>query len=60
MNLDEAIKILTDMGKPEFEGHTEDILAARQLGIEALESIQEDRERKDSPWYQLLPGETEE
>lgn len=58
MNLLKAIEILTLMGTPEFEGHTEDILAARRLGIEALKRHQA---LQANPYYTLLgllPGET--
>lgn len=36
MQLIKAIEILTLIGTPEFDGHTEDIIAARKLGILAL------------------------
>ena len=59
MTLTKAIEILTLMGTPEFEGHTEDILLARKLGIEALEEVQ--RLRKYIPLKLVRPlrGETE-
>jgi len=60
MTINEAIKILTLMGKPEFEGHTEDILAARKLGIEALKRIKELRPNYSYARATRLPGETKE
>ena len=59
MSIDEAIKILTFMGTAEFEGNTEDILAARKLGIEALKRVKTYKESPLCDDYQLLPGETE-
>lgn len=57
ITIDKAIEILTLMGSPEFRGHTEDILAARQLGIEALKRIQLHREHSiPGPMFHL-PGE---
>lgn len=60
MKLGKAIEILTQMGTPEFRGHTEDILAARKLGVEALKRIQLYRADYFSLADHLLPGETEE
>lgn len=60
MKLSKAIEILTLMGTPDFEGHTEDILAARQLGIEAAERIQRLRAMNTFGTRGLLPGETPE
>ncbi|MBA7696794.1 hypothetical protein ES703_105446 [subsurface metagenome] len=60
MTIDEAIEILKLMGLPEFEGHTEDILAARRLGIEALKWRKFYRETHPEMKWPLLPGETEE
>jgi len=60
MKPEKAIEILTLMGKPEFEGHTEDILAARQLGIEALKWIREARNHIFLDPDDMLPGETED
>lgn len=60
MNIPKAIEILTLMGTPEFEGHTEDILAARKLGIEALKLIQRERLLGINPIETQLPGETED
>ena len=59
MTLEDAIKILTLMGTPDFRGHTEDILAARKLGIEALKGIQVVRELHPEVSPFLLPGETQ-
>lgn len=60
MNLQKAIVINTLMGTPEFDGHTEDILAARQLGIEALKRIQRYRNSYIGRADPLLPGETKD
>lgn len=60
MTLDKAIEILTLMDNPEFKGHTEDILAARQLGIKALRAWQRIRIRATSQHLWKLPGETAE
>ena len=58
MNKPKAIEILTLMGTPEFKGHTEDILAARKLGIEALKAIGLWNQYQ-MPQHQIhLPGET--
>ena len=58
MTLEEAIKILTLMGTPDFRGHTEDILAARKLGIKALEREKANR-TNDYVRVGPLPGETQ-
>lgn len=58
MTIDEAIKILTLMGTPDFQGHTEDILTARQLGIEALKFTKNLRDTAYITKLHLLPGET--
>ena len=58
MKIEKAIEILTLMGTPEFDGHVEDILAARKLGIEALKVISTIRERNIINIHQLLPSET--
>lgn len=58
MTLDKAIEILATMGKPDFDGHTEDILKARQLGIEALKRIQFHRQHSIPGPIFILPGET--
>ena len=60
MKRDEAIKILRDMGTPEYRGSTERILAARKLGIEALEYF--DKLCQSLPAFRdvKLPSETEE
>ena len=60
MTLSKAVEILTLMGKPEFRGHTEDILAARQLGIEALKRLKSIRVDLDCLPASPLPGETED
>lgn len=60
MKIDEAIKILTIMGKPEFEGHTEDILTARQLGIEALKVVKLGLAGRSADITLFQKGETEE
>ncbi len=59
MTIDEAIKILTQMGMPDFRGHTENILAARKLGIKALKQIKDMRDFQYWGRPTLLPGETE-
>ena len=59
LTIDEAIKILTEMGTPDFRGHTEDILAARKLGIEALKRIKENRKSGIVVVFKALPGVTE-
>lgn len=60
MTLDKAIEILTLMGKPEFDGHTEDILAVRRLSIEAIKRHKHQQE--NLPWWgrKPLPGETKD
>ena len=60
MKLDKAIEILTIMLTPEFNGHTEDILAARKLGIEALKAVKALRAGTPGLNLSTLPGETEE
>jgi len=57
---EKAIEILALMGTPDFTGHTEDILAARHLGIEALWRCLELRKYAAPGTYMPLPGETEE
>lgn len=59
MNIPKAIEILTLMGTPEFDGHTEDILAARKLGIEALKRLYNHRDEVYFKYDLPLPGETE-
>lgn len=58
MRLKKAIEILTLMGTPTFEGHTEDILKARQLGIEALKHIKDFRLTYNGEPVYRLRGET--
>ncbi|GAG25946.1 unnamed protein product, partial [marine sediment metagenome] len=58
MKLEKAIEILTLMGKPDFQAHTEDILAARKLGIEALSFIIRLRSCSLQARQTHLPGET--
>lgn len=58
MTLDETKEILTLMGTPEFVDSTEDILAARKLGIEALKEVERLRSHIHYRVQQLLPGET--
>jgi hypothetical protein len=59
MTLEKAIKVLTDMGTPHFQGSTEDILKARKLGIEALKRLQDNRRDPEFDHWIPLPGETE-
>jgi len=60
MTPDKAIEILTLMGTPDFHGHTEDILDARKLGIEALKRHQAQRNCPYCVIMEPLPGETED
>ena len=60
MKLSEAKEILAQMGTPEFTGYTEDILAARKLGVEAIDREMFNRENPDFVMVGRLPGETEE
>lgn len=60
MNIPKAIEILNLMGTAEFDGHTEDILSARKLGIEALKCIKVLRIIPDKRLNLELPGETKE
>ncbi len=59
MKLEKAIEILTLMGTPDFEGHTEDILAARKLGTEAMKREKANRDNPDFVVVGKLHGETE-
>jgi hypothetical protein len=59
MTIDEAILILARMGTPESKSSPEDNLAARQLGIEAMEQIMRLRLVKGGGWAHRLPGETD-
>lgn len=58
MKLEKAIEILKLMGTPDFTGHTEDILAARKLGIEAMIFIQLSRLTDPRSVPTQLQGET--
>lgn len=60
IKISKAIEILDLMGTPDFEGHTEDILAARKLGIEALKRIKGWRLGMVLDIHLMLPGETPE
>ncbi len=60
MNGKKAIEILTLMGSPDFDGHTEDIQAAKNLGVEALRRLVARREAGQSQGVSLLPSETED
>lgn len=58
ISIDEAIETLTLMGTPEFKGHTEDIIKARKLGIEALIRRKTPEGRLKDILGIPLPGET--
>ena len=60
ITIEKAIEILTLMGTPNFNGHTEDILSARKLGIEALKYIKDQRADWLAQVFQELPGETKD
>jgi len=59
MTIDEAIKILTLDRKMEFEGNSNDLEDALQLGIEALRKWKQMRPKLAHGKRLLLPGETE-
>lgn len=59
MTLDKAIEILKEDLVMLFEGDTDDLHDARQLGIEALKREQSNRGYCLSNPKRLLPGETE-
>lgn len=58
MELKKAIEILELMGTPDFDGHTEDILAARKLGTEALKLLVHSRILHVLARTNPLPSET--
>jgi hypothetical protein len=60
MTLERAIKVLTDMGTPDFQDSTENILKARKLGIEALKEIRRARLNNYRFVAVRIPGETNE
>ena len=60
MTIKKAIEILTLMDTPEFNGHTEDLLDARSLGVEALKFYHELKHTKGVSITFHLPGESEE
>ena len=59
MTIEKAIELLTFKGTPEFRDHTEDILDARSLGIEALKFYRELKHTKGVNITFQLPGESE-
>ena len=60
MTIDEAIKILTNMGTPIFSETTERIIKARKLGVEALTYIKLLRVMNPRDVPALFHGETKE
>lgn len=60
ITINKAIEILTNMRTPEYRGSTEKILAALQLGVEALNAWRERRLYSNRVDRDLLPSETEE
>lgn len=60
MTLEKAIEIQTFMGQPNTSYHTEEIMAARKLGIEALKRLKVKRNLGIPLDQTPLPGETEE
>lgn len=60
MNIDEAIKILTCKANEFYDKDVMREADACQLGIEALKLVKTIDRFRSTPYYGLLPGETEE
>jgi len=60
MNIDKAIELHTLDKSCDFEGDSQDLKAAHDLGVEAMKAIRDIRQKHLTYTIDLLPGETED
>ena len=58
MKIEKAIEVLTQDLTCDFEGSNDDLVTALQLGIDALQRLQENRLDPEFDHWTPLPGET--